>query len=204
MKTNQHFKLIALAIGFIICGLAATAQTNWDTLPFKDYADYKLQNLNKAYISTGILYDRVFPIAQLDNHIASASSTDTATPAHLAQAYFEMYNASYNTTGWLTPTQIDDQIKAKGNNRQHPIGIFLYNYNVIDSNALADNLLDTMADGRFYDVANRSRSPYFSYTSFMASPLKAEDQVLEQGLHTFLAVVGNSLRRCCAFGQQHN
>lgn len=34
-------------------------------------------------------------------------------------------------------------------------------------------------------MANRSRSPYFNNTAFLASPLIADDEVLEKGTHTF-------------------
>lgn len=181
---NGIYKLAILLLIFT-ASKSAQAQSIWENLPFRDYADFKFQNLNKSYINTGVLYDRVFPIAQLNNHIASANSTDTASPMHFAQAYFEMYQASYNTSGWLAPEQIDAQIESKGNNRQHPIGIFLYDYNMIDTTALDDNLLDTSQNGQFNDVSGRSRTPYFTYTSFMASPLKSENQVLEEGEHSF-------------------
>lgn len=65
------------------------AQQNWDTLPWKNYADYKLQNLNKSYITTNILYDRVFPLANVDEYtgLPAATNTDTTHPDHM-QAYY--------------------------------------------------------------------------------------------------------------------
>lgn len=44
------------------------AQQNWDTLPWKSYSDFKLQNLNKSYVTTNILYDRMFPLANVDEY----------------------------------------------------------------------------------------------------------------------------------------
>lgn len=82
------------------------------------------------------------------------------------------------------PDELDTLITSRGNN-EHPIGIFYYSFNVLDSNALQDHLVDTTATGQFMDVAGRPRSPYFTYTSFMATPLLAEDQVIEPGNHTF-------------------
>ena len=48
-----------------------------------------------------------------------------------------------------------------------------------------DHLVDTLSNGQFVDVANRPRSPYFSNTAFLASPLIADDEVFEKGDHTF-------------------
>lgn len=83
---NGIYKLAILLLIFT-ASKSAQAQSIWENLPFRDYADFKFQNLNKSYINTGVLYDRVFPIAQLNNHIASANSTDTASPMHFAQAF---------------------------------------------------------------------------------------------------------------------
>lgn len=162
------------------------AQTVWDTLPWKQYADWKLQNLNKAYITTNILYDRMFPLANVDEYKGIPSTnTDTTHPDHWMQAYYEMYNAAYNTAGWISPDALDNLIKTNGNSKQHPIGILYYKFNSLDTNALQDHLIDTLANGQFTDVANRPRSPYFTHTSFLAAPLLADGQVLEKGTHTF-------------------
>ena len=60
----------------------AFTQTVWDTLPWKSYADYRLQNLNKSYVNTGVLYDRVFPIAQLDERTGLLPNEDTTSSDH--------------------------------------------------------------------------------------------------------------------------
>ncbi|MBY0482732.1 MAG: T9SS type A sorting domain-containing protein [Chitinophagaceae bacterium] len=189
MKTKFYLQRIVAVCLIFLCltkNYNATAQTNWDTLPFKDYADYKLQNLNKAYINTGILYDRVLPIAQIDEHPGLPSTNnDTTHTGHFAQAYYEMYHAAYSTAGWIHPDTLDNMIRTTGNNNQHPIGLFYYQFNVVDSNALQDGLLDTLPNGQFTDIPSRSRSPYLTYSSFIASPLLAEGQVIEQGQHEF-------------------
>ena len=71
---------------------AIQAQQNWDTLPWKSYADYKMLNLNKSYINTNILYDRMFPLADVDEYkgIPYDTNTDTTHPDHIMQAYYEI------------------------------------------------------------------------------------------------------------------
>jgi pimeloyl-ACP methyl ester carboxylesterase len=174
---------ICLILIFSLLSIKATAQ-NWDTLTWKSYADYRLQPLNKNFVTTGILYDRVFPQANIDEHVGNVLNADTTFSGHFMQSYYELYNAAYNTTGWLSPDNLNTILDTSFFNA-HPIGILFYKFNTIDTNALQDNLMDTLSNGQFTDVANRPRSPYFTKTTFLASPLIAEDQVIEPGEHVF-------------------
>lgn len=95
---NIYIK-ISSAFLFIILSLNAFSQSGWDTLPWKSYADYRLQPLNKSYVNTGVLYDRVFPIAHMDEHTGLSTTEDTTSSDHFKQGYYEMYNSIYNPTG---------------------------------------------------------------------------------------------------------
>lgn len=96
-----------LAVLSLCCfAISSYAQTqNWDTLPWKAHADYQMQNLNKSFIATNILYDRMFPLANVDEYkgLPYNTNTDTTHPDHLMQAYYEMYNSAYNTTSMMPP-----------------------------------------------------------------------------------------------------
>lgn len=184
----KHLIRVFIALQLLIAFTStAKAQQNWDTLPWKSYSDYRLQNLNKSYIATNILYDRVFPLANVDEYsgLPAYTNTDTTHSDHWTQAYYEIYNSAYNTTGWIHPDSLDNLIKTNGANNEHPIGIFFYTFNTLDTNALQDHLIDTLSNGQFLDVANRPRSPYFTTTSFLAAPLIADGQVVEEGDHLF-------------------
>lgn len=65
----------------VFISLHSYSQSSWDTLPWKAYSDYKLLQLNKSLIPTGILYDRIFPIAEVDNHFVNSNSIDTISPS---------------------------------------------------------------------------------------------------------------------------
>ena len=93
--------LTSLVLFLSLIGNSSKAQSTWDALTWKCYADYKLQMLNKSYVGTGILYDRVFPIANVDEYTGLAN--DTTTPNHFMQAYYEIYNSAYNTADWKLP-----------------------------------------------------------------------------------------------------
>lgn len=186
LRNDQLRRYVFLVMLFCVSYLLK-AQTTWDTLPWKSYSDFKLQNLNKAYVNTNILYDRVFPLANVDEYtgLPAYTNTDTTHPDHWMQAYYEIYNSAYNVSGWVSPDDLDSLIKTNGTYNQHPIGVFYYKFNALDTNALKDHLIDTLSNGQFVDVANPPRSPYFNDTAFLASPLMADGQVVEEGDHLF-------------------
>ncbi len=183
MKNN--FTKIILAFVFFILSVNAFSQSGWDTLPWKNYADFRMQPLNKSYVTTGVLYDRVFPIAHMDEHTGLSTTEDTTSSDHFKQGYYEMYNAIYNPIGIATPDDLENMLDTFPAWNGHPIGILYYKFNSLDTNALQDHLVDTLSNGQFVDVAGRPRSPYFTNTAFLASPLIADDEVFEKGEHTF-------------------
>lgn len=182
---RKFTKIICLIILLFSFSLAAFSQTQWDTLPWKSYADFRLQPLIKTYVTTGVLYDRIFPIAHMDEHTGLSSTEDTTSSDHFKQGYYEMYNSTYNTSGIYSPDDIDNILDTFSVYNGHPIGILYYKFNSLDTNALQNHLVDTLANGQFTDVAGRPRSPYFNNTAFLASSLIAEGEVYEKGTHTF-------------------
>lgn len=87
--------------------------------------DRFLQYLDKSQIPTGILYDRVPPIAELDT--LSGVINNNTNPAiktssfHFLQAWQELYNASYNQSSMLKPEWLDALITEKRINNVVPI-----------------------------------------------------------------------------------
>lgn len=65
MKKTSIKIIFLIALLFSI-SLAAFSQAQWDTLPWKSYADFRLQPLNKSYVTTGVLYDRMLPITHME------------------------------------------------------------------------------------------------------------------------------------------
>src|SRR5260221_10362320 len=125
--------------------------------PFVQSADSMMVNLNKTYITTGILYDRVAALAGLD---LFNSQTDTSNYSLFTQAYFEMFYASYNITGWQSPDLTDSLIWDNNVSGILPIGVLDYQFNMMDSLAVQNNLLSYQS-GLLYDVQGRPNSPYF-------------------------------------------
>lgn len=123
---------------------------------YREVVDSIMTPINKSQITTGILYDRVFPWASLH-----AFNADTSGYKHFLQASAELYQAAYNKTGMISSERIDTIIRAIAyTNDVVPIGLLYYNFNVIDINALANNLFYKGSDSLMYDVPNRTANPY--------------------------------------------
>ena len=152
------------------------------TLPsFTHDADSVFQNLDKSYITTGILYDRVYPWAML--HVFNTANFDTTNVYHFIQGYYELYNAKYTNTNLISPKAVDRRIDAIKKTGKIPVGIINFQFNQIDTNALADNLLESR-NGIYYDVSNRKRSPYRNKQVSIISPLTDSTEGLEVSFQT--------------------
>ena len=134
--------------------------------PFVNKVDSITANLNKSYITTGILYDRVPPLAALD---LFNPQVDTSDYDYFTQAYFEIFNGAYNNGSWLSPGLTDSLIWDNNISGIVPIGVLDYQFNMMDSSAVQDNLF-SYQNGLLYDVAGRPRSPYFLKRIQMAAP----------------------------------
>ncbi|MCU0352412.1 MAG: hypothetical protein MUD08_01530 [Cytophagales bacterium] len=150
-------------------GLSNTA-TEPDTSTFQGKADYVFRYLDKTQVPTQILYDRVFPLGRLDM-FNQQGRQDTSHYYHFLQVHSELYNANYNAENTMLPPDIVEALAfQKSSDDQVAIGIINYSFNVVDTNAVTDNLI-TAANGFYYDVAGRPRSPYVLQKALVVSPL---------------------------------
>src|SRR5690606_9124947 len=80
--------------------------------------DAKLQLLDKNYITTDILYDRVFPLANLSEF--NQVNSDTSQINHFYRAYSEIQRADYNNR-WQPVKDVTTNVVVQTN--AIPIGI---------------------------------------------------------------------------------
>lgn len=64
---------------------------------YRHMTDSLFQHLDKSEITTGVLYDRVFPLSRLNQF--NLASPDTSNYQHFIQAYSEFYRAAYAPLG---------------------------------------------------------------------------------------------------------
>jgi hypothetical protein len=152
---------------------------------FTRSVDSLFQNLNKRNITTGILYDRVYPYAML--HVFNTTYFDTSNMYHFKQAYYELYNAKYDQTDLKTPNEVNKEIQAIKKTGKVPIGIINFKFNQVDTNAVKDDLLENR-NGLYYDVPDRLRSPYWKKQISIVSPLADTIKGLQVNFQTSSAL----------------
>ena len=62
---------------------------------FTEIFDEVFQNVSRADATTGILYERVLPFAQLYKFNSSQVLVDTSNSEHFMQAYSELYDEAF-------------------------------------------------------------------------------------------------------------
>ena len=164
MKQLYLLSLLALLSFSALCQTHPAEKSD-----FQAEADRRIANLNKSLIPSGILYDRVVPLARLDVFNQRAQA-DTSSYTHFGQAHYELYNASYAPPVILNPDTLDARSARFKQTTVVPIGVLYYNFHKIDTLALRDNLLSVSND-LYYDVAGRPRIPYVSAWAFAVAPL---------------------------------
>jgi hypothetical protein len=143
--------------------------------------------LDKSQVPTGILYESVFPWAELTTYDGS-ENTNTTSTLHFIQAYNKIYHSSFSRSSLIHTSELGTKLINFNTDPDfhHPIGIIDYNFNTINPDAVANNLLST-SNGKIYDVSGRNESPYDAQNVFMAVPLFAEglDRFYTGATHTF-------------------
>ena len=81
-------KLLLLLLPLLLCSLLAQAQTV-DTSTYTKKMDWLFQHLSKTPVTTGILYDRVYPAAKLDL-FNQGTRQDTSSHENHIQAHSEI------------------------------------------------------------------------------------------------------------------
>jgi len=153
------------------------------SMTFSEEADYLLEHVDKSKVTTGVLYDKVFPMAGLQNYKGEATD-DTTNVMHFHQAYFEMYSSLLNKSGFSTPEALNNYINTTYQGNEHPIGMLYFKYNYLDTNAVRNGALYEQ-DGRFYSNPNSSVSPFIEATAMVAAPLIPAEEEITAGDHYF-------------------
>ena len=95
--------------------------------------DSVFANISKTQATTGILYERVLPFAELQNFNSNVSTVDTSSSEHFIQGYFELYNAAFQQFAKLPFNADSLQTLIEGSVDTVDIGILHYKFNMLDS-----------------------------------------------------------------------
>lgn len=111
-----------------------------DTLSYRQNFDHFITPLDKSQFTTGVLYDRVYPFAQL-HRFSSRIPQDTSSYRHFVQAYHEISLASLDQAALKPFQELKKDVATHTTKGSVPIGILHYDFNYIDSTALSTNML---------------------------------------------------------------
>jgi pimeloyl-ACP methyl ester carboxylesterase len=179
-------KNLLLSLCFLALASKAFAQVPSCNAPVPLAEQFRdmTKNLDKTQITTGILYENVFPWAELESYDGT-STTDTSSYFHFMQSYNELYNAKFNTSNLTHPNDLETAVNNFHPDKEfhHPFGIIDYTYNTIKPDAVTNNLL-YVQNSKLYDVAGRTQSPYQTNTVSIGTILLADNsQTLTVGTH---------------------
>ncbi len=152
-------------------------------VPINEQAYNILKNVDKSQIPTGVLYDYVFPWADVE-YFDGTENADTTNFSHFLQAYSELHNSTINRQSILHPADYEKAIQNFHPDKKyhHPVGIIDYQFNAIKDDAVTNNLF-TVSDAQLFDVAGRTESPYLTKSTAIASILMADESGLAEGTH---------------------
>ena len=183
---KRSLPLLCLLLSLLACfpALAQTDKPGSTTASYKAQTRTILSSMSTSGMTTGILYNRVFPLADLEAYTGQAGA-EASKSEHYFQAYYELYNANDNAGSMQTNEQIRNQATDNNSANTYPIGLIYYKYDDIKPSAVDDNLIRYQNE-RFVDVPGRSQHPYRSLTAFVASPLLHQNAPLyKPGVMTF-------------------
>jgi len=157
-------KIIILA-ALIISSITTYSQT------YTEAFDDIFRNVSRTDATTGILYERMIPFAQLYKFNSNVLSVDNSNYEHFIRSYSEFHKASFQPVNSLPFDCETFQSLLKSNDNVVDIGIFHYKFNMMDS-AAAYQKLYFGVDSVLYENTTVKSSLYVEKTAFVASPLK--------------------------------
>ena len=106
---------------------------------YQEQKDSLFQHLDKSKMTTGVLYDRVYPWVDLN---VAKDSTFQISYSFIKQAWLELYLASYNKETLLSIEEVRDKILTNTlNDKGITLGYLDFKFNSIDTNAFDNGSL---------------------------------------------------------------
>jgi hypothetical protein len=159
----KAMKKLALAMLCLAGSINAFSQSE----DFTTAMDSMFAAVSKTPVASGIWYDRAFAAARLHGYNAAA---DTVEGPLIEQAYFEIYNAAYNKSGFLGIDEYGYIAELERFRQRLPISVIDYTLQYLKPDALQQGLL-SYTNGLFYNAAGQP-NPFNTKRVQMAGPLK--------------------------------
>ncbi len=133
------------------------------------------QPLDLSEVTSGLLLDYGIPLLPPHRYDGSTlNDTTRMIDLLFGLTYATLHSAALDSTEQLPdPSIYMSVVDSYQPGDPIPIGILLQQYHYFRTDAIDENLIDTLG-GQLFDVPNRPESPYLSDTVFAASALIAE------------------------------
>lgn len=168
-------------ITFMLCAFQIIAQNNnssqqdftGPTIPFTQQISQLFEHvdLSEVQLGSGILFEHGYPYFNLDVFDGTINNENETSVVGFGLTYASLYSMALSNSQRLpdpsTYRNIMDVIGEESS--VIPLAVLHQSYFKIDTLSLIDNLLVNLND-QFYDVPNRSRSPYLSKECFIVVP----------------------------------
>ena len=125
---------ILIILGLVITCGAATAGKSWDR---STGGEGLLSALENELVTTGILYDSVVPLSDIDAYDGNEASPPI-TLSHWRQIYYEIYRASLDNPTWPELGHLGELADRKVARGTIPIALMDFSYNRIAPEAFGD------------------------------------------------------------------
>lgn len=131
----------------------------------------QLSNINQSSVTSGIIYERVIPVANLYNYNTS-TNFNTANYSYFKQVLSELYGAS-NGTKFIPVTSLKNVIQGTVNTNEVDLAIINSNFNILnynEDNPSAGGLTYNTSTNKFVQIIGKN--PFFELQTTVIAPAK--------------------------------
>lgn len=170
-KNNKTFIMRKLQTFWAIVCLfffqVSNAQT-YDTTTYYGKMNYMFDHLDKTPVTTGLLREYGIDFQMLEDYNGqSLTDSNWVTLTDWRGLYGTLYSEQINGNANLLYLDTVNHLIGKYAQSTLPVSFvcLYYNYQVIDTNAVINNLI-SISNGQLYDVPNRPMAPYITHSTF--------------------------------------
>lgn len=127
--------------------------------------DSLLSHVDKSTMTTGILYDRIFPISDLQTNTSPTISYD-----YFMQSWNELYTASISPA-FLSADALQEKVNLNKQVNKVIVGVINLKMNYLDYGTASDPKL-TFSNGYFWNVPGKN--PFLEKNISIVQPLSSE------------------------------
>jgi hypothetical protein len=160
-------KMILMSVAMLMAQTLCFSQA-YDTTTYYGKMNFTFGNLDRTQIGTGYLREYGIDFLSLENFTGrTLHDSNWVNLSDWRLLYASLYSAQVNTNANMLYLDTLNGLINRFAIPNSPVNFttLYYNYQLIDSNAVANHLI-SITNGQLYDVAGRTQSPYKTQSLF--------------------------------------